>query len=101
MANLKEIEENVKTNPYLKFGLIAIAAIFIGILGLIFVPAFVSAYPAIIGNVGFGLGIFWIVDKYVLKGVNTINEIIVQKNVAYGLLLIAIAMMICASILAT
>jgi len=85
---------------YLKFGIIAILAIIIGTLGLIFCPDVLSSYPAIIGNVGFGIGIWWAIDKFVLKTIDTIEEI-KKGNIAFGLLLLAIAIIIGAAISAT
>jgi len=104
MANLKnefkKIETTIENISYLKFGLIAIFAIIFGILGILFVPTILSAYPAIVGNIGFGIGLWWLIDKFALKNIDTINEI-KKGNIAFGLLLLALAIIIAASIYAT
>ena len=104
MADLKneleKIEATIENTPYLKFGLIAALAILFGVLGVLFVPAVLSAYPAIVGNIGFGVGLWWLIDKFVLKNIDTIEEI-KKGNIAFALLLLALAIIIAASIHAT
>lgn len=93
---LKQIE--TKISPYLKLGYIAIAAVILGVLGIILLPGMISAFPAIIGNLGIGIGAWWVIDKYALTDINTIDEI-KKNNTSFGLMMIAFAIILAAAII--
>lgn len=92
--------DTINKSPYLKFGLLSIVAILFGVLGIWIVPGPLSAFPAIVGNLGFGMGIWWLIDKYVLTDLDTIVEI-KKGNIAFAILILSIAIIIAASISAT
>lgn len=85
---------------YLKTGTISTVLIILGVLGLFFLPGILTSYAAILGNIGFGILIFYIIDRYVLKTVDIIEEI-KKGNIAFGLMLLAFALIIAASISAS
>jgi hypothetical protein len=100
-----EIVENTigKVSNFLGLGKTIIVFICVGILGLILsfisIPM-LSALPAILANVGLGLLVFYIIDRWVLKEVDTLGEI-KKGNISYAILLLSFAIIILASILAT
>lgn len=71
--------------------------LFAGLLA--FVPAF-SGFAAGVLKFGLGVGGLVAVDALVLRESNTYEEIVVQRNVAYGLLMLSYAI-IAAATLAT
>lgn len=97
------LEAEKKVTNYFSLGKSIIYFILIGIIGLIFssmIIPMLSAFPAILGNVGFGLLVIYIIDKYVFKDIDTIEEI-KKGNIAYSIIILAFALIIMASILAT
>lgn len=87
---------------YLEYGIISIFIASIGIISLYLLTTYLpelTAFPAILGNVGTSLFIFYIYDKFVLKNIDT-NEIL-QKGNNFGLYILAIAIIIAASIIAS
>ena len=69
------------------------------ILLAIFAP-FMSAFGSIIVNVSLALFILWVVDKFVLIDVNTVEEL-KKGNIAYALFWIGISIIIHAAISAS
>jgi hypothetical protein len=100
VSEVETVEADVASvvkGSYLKLGIIIVLSIVLGFLGLTFAPAYLTSYPAIVGNVGIGLGIFYIIDKYAFKEVDTFGEI-KKGNVAYAIFWLAIAIIIAACI---
>jgi hypothetical protein len=60
----------------------------------------ITAFFAIVANVGVGIGIFYIIDRFVLQSIDTIGEI-KKGNIAYAILFLSIILLIAASIVAT
>lgn len=98
-----DIVGSLKNSPYLKVGALAVIAIIIGVLGVVVLPNFaplITAFFAIVANVGIGLGIWYLIDRFVLQSVDTIGEI-KRGNIAYAILVLSIILLIAAAIVAT
>jgi len=94
---------NSRVTNYLRVGIISILSVVIGFIGVIYFSTtfpIITAYFGIIGNVGLGIGVWYIIDRYVLRNVNTIEEI-EKGNIAYSILALSIMILIAAAILAT
>lgn len=91
------IEDVQKVATYLKVGWFAILTIISGFLGLEFGPEKYSSWLAFIGNVGFIMGIWWVFDKYILKDIDTIEEI-KKGNIAVAILVLAFVLLFAISI---
>lgn len=94
----------MKKLNYIPMGKYIFLLIGIGLFGLytlsIAYPPF-SAFPAILGNCGIGFLILYVIDRFIYPTVNTFEEIIIEKNIAYVLHLLCYATIIGAAIIAT
>jgi energy-coupling factor transporter transmembrane protein EcfT len=61
---------------------------------------YLSSYGAILANVSLGLVIFWAIDKFALKDINTVEEL-KKGNVAYAIYFLSITLIILGSIIAS
>lgn len=87
---------------YLKIGTISILLTIIGILGLVICSTVlpqITSFFAIMANVGESLGIIYLIDRYVLKDINTLELIKNGGGVSYSIFLLAICLVIAASII--
>lgn len=90
-----------KIGEYIKAGFLSIILITVGILLLILLQGtIISSLAAIIANLGFGIGVLWAFDKYLLKDIDTLIEI-KKGNIAFAILYLSWCIIIGASILAT
>lgn len=101
---MEQLTEDVKkTVNNLKMGKattwLGVTGVIIYVILAIFFPM-ISSFAAIIGNSALGLLVLAVIDKYVLGGVNTEDEI-KKGNVAYALMWLAFALVIMGSIIAT
>lgn len=85
---------------HLKTGFISLITMIVGIIGLVvfsnILPQ-VTSFFAIIANVGESLGIIYLIDRYVLKDINTLQEI-KNGNISYAIFILAICLIIAFSI---
>lgn len=85
---------------YLKTGLISLITMIVGIVGLVIFSNIlpqITSFFAIIANVGESLGIIYLIDKYVLKDINTLQEI-KNGNISYSIFILSICIIIAFSI---
>lgn len=86
---------------FIQSGVMVFVLIVAGIVLLFLLQGtIISSFAAIIGNLGFGIGVLWIFDKYLLKEIDTLEEI-KKGNIAFALLYLSWCIIIGASILAT
>ena len=88
---------------YIPMGKIVLGFVVFGVLGLItsqFTFPMISSLFAIISNVGVALGIFYVIDRWILTKMNTVKLIESSDN-AKICVIMCLTVIICVSILAT
>jgi hypothetical protein len=96
---IKDFFANISN--YIKSGFLSIVLILSGVLLLILLQGtIISSLAAIIANLGFGIGVLWAFDKFLLKDIDTLDEI-KKGNIAFSILYLSWCIIISASILAT
>lgn len=99
IENIKDFFDNISN--YIKSGFLSIILIIVGILLLILLQGtIISSLAAIIANLGFGIGVLWAFDKFLLKDIDTLDEI-KKGNIAFAILYLSWCLIIGSSILAT
>ena len=91
------MEKLTKNKEYLKYILyISLVALFGFIVTLIFLPSQSLFFWGLIKAMMI-ITLFALFDKYVLKEVDTLNEIVAKQNIAYSLFLLSIAIIFAAT----